>query len=74
MVKTMDTKAQALKIFEKHYQQWESNPDRMQSGYSYEATYAEMMQKVEQEILQVSVGNVPKSINSKKNSKPDLEK
>jgi len=70
----MDTKAQALKIFEKYYQDWESNPKRMDSGYDYEATYAEMMQKVEQEVLQVSVGDVPKGINSKKNSKPDLEK
>lgn len=70
----MDAKTQALKIFEKYYQQWESNPDRMESGYAYEATYAEMMKKVEQEILQVSVGDVPKGINSKKNFKPDLEK
>jgi hypothetical protein len=70
----MRTKAQALKIFEKHYQQWESNPLRMGSGYAYEATYAEMMQKVEREILQISVGNVPKGVNSKKNFKPDLER
>ena len=70
----MDTKSQAIKIFEKHYEQWESNPDRMKSGYDYESTYAEMMQKVEQEILQVSVGDVPKGINSKKNPRPDLEK
>ena len=62
----MDTKAQALKIFEKHYSQWESNPTRMESGYAYESTYADMMQKVEQEILQISVGDVPKGINSKK--------
>ena len=70
----MDTKAEALKIFEKYYQQWESSPERMESGYAYESTYADMMQKVEQEILQISVGIVPKGINSKKNSKRDLEK
>ena len=70
----MDTKEQALKIFEKYYEQWESNPKRMESGYAYEATYAEMMHKVEQEILQISVGDVPGGINSKKNSTLDLEK
>ena len=70
----MTTKEQVLKILEKHYEQWESSAERMKSGYAYESTYADMMQKVEQEILQVSVGNVPKSVNSKKNSKPDLEK
>ena len=70
----MDTKSQALKIFEKHYEQWESNSDRMKSGYAYESSYAEMMQKVEQDILQISVGEVPKGINSKKKSKLNLEK
>lgn len=70
----MTTKEQALKIFEKYFEQWENNPIRMENGYNYESTYAEMMQKVEEEILQVSVGEVPKGINSKKNSRPDLEK
>ena len=70
----MATKEQALKIFEKHYEQWEEDPRRMESGYDYESTYAVMMQKVEQEVLQVSVGKVPKGVNSKKNSTPDLER
>lgn len=68
----MKTKAEALKIFEKHYGQWENDPHRMESGYHYEATYADMMEKVGREILQVSVGDVPKGLNSKKNSTPDL--
>lgn len=38
----------------------------MESGYKYEQTYDQMMQKVETEILQLSVGKVPKGINSKK--------
>jgi len=70
----MDTKAQALAIFEKHFEQWESNPKRMENVYQYESTYACMMEKVEQEVLQLSVGKVPKNKNLKKNSKPDLEK
>ena len=70
----MTTKEQAIAIFEKHYATWESDPERMENGYQYEATYARMMQKVEQEILQLSVGKVPKSKNTKKNSRPDLGK
>ncbi len=69
----MDFKQQATAIFERHLSEWESNPQRMKSGYDYEATYAEMMHKVGQEILQLSVGEVPKDKNSKKNSRPDLE-
>lgn len=67
----MDFKAQATAILEKHLTEWESNPRRMESGYDYESTYAAMMQKVEQEILQLSVGRVPTDKNSKKNSRPD---
>lgn len=44
----------------------------MESGYDYEATYADMMQKIEHEVLQLSVGAVPRDKNVKKNSKPDL--
>jgi hypothetical protein len=64
----------AISIFKKHYKEWENNPLRMESGYDYEKTYAEMMQKVEQEVLQISVGKIPKSKNSKKKSKPVLGK
>lgn len=70
----MDLTTQAKAILETHFSQWLSNPVRMENGYEYESTYAEMMQKVEQEILQLSVGKVPKGVNSKKNFKPDLEK
>ena len=64
----MDFKQQALAILEKYLSEWESNPKRFESGYNYESTYAEMMQKVAQEILQLSVGKVPKDKNVKKNS------
>ena len=70
----MTSKDKVLAVFEKYYTQWESNPLRMESAYHYEMTYAVMMQKAEKEILQLSVGEVPKSKNSKKNFKPDLEK
>ena len=38
----------------------------MQSGYYYELTYAATMKKIEKEILQLSVGKIPKSKNTKK--------
>ena len=64
----------ATSIFKKHYKEWENNPLRMESGYDYEKTYAEMMQKVEREVLQISVGKIPVNKNSKKKSKPVLGK
>ena len=69
MKKTMETKAAALKVFEKHYTSWESNEKRMDSGYSYESTFVEMMRKVSLEVLQASVGKVSKGKNGKKKSK-----
>ena len=66
---TMTHKEQVLAVLDKYYTQWESDPLRMESGYHYELTYATMMKKVEKEILQLS-----KSKNTKKNSRPDLEK
>lgn len=64
----------AIAIFKKHYKEWENNPYRMESGYDYEKTYAEMMHKVEQEVLQISVGEISKSKNSKKKFKLVLGK
>jgi len=66
----METKATALKVFEKYYSEWEANKSRMNNGYAYESTFVEMMRKVETEVLQVSTGHVPKGKNGKKKSKP----
>ncbi|WP_188112130.1 hypothetical protein [Aquimarina sp. RZ0] len=38
----------------------------MENGYQYEPTYAAMMKKIEQDMLQLSAGKVPKGKNSKK--------
>ena len=70
----MDFKSRATELLSKHLEEWESDPVRMESGYDYELTYAVMIKKFEKELLQLSVGNVPKSKNSKKNFKPDLER
>ena len=65
----METKAAALKMFEKYYSEWEANESRMHNGYTYEATFIEMMRKVGKDVLQVSTGKVPKGKNEKKKSK-----
>lgn len=67
----MDFKERATEIFAKHLEEWESDPRRAQNGYQYESSYGEMMEKVGREVLQASVGDVPKSKNLKKNSTPD---
>jgi hypothetical protein len=65
----METKAAALKIFEKYYAQWEADESRMSNGYTYESTFVEMMRKVEEDVLQASTGPVPKGKNEKKKSR-----
>ena len=64
----------AAEIFKKHYEEWLNNPLRLKSGYDYEKTYSQMMQRIEQEVLQSSVGDVPKKKKKKKNSKQVSEK
>ena len=66
----MTNKEKALLVFESYYSHWENSTERNESGYDYERTYVEMMQKVQREVFQSSMGSVPKSKNSKKNFKP----
>lgn len=63
----ISSKAKASQLLEEYYHQWENNPARNASGYDYERTFVEMMQKVQQEIFQQSVGDIPKNKNRKKN-------
>ena len=63
-----------LTIVTKHYQAWEQNPSRMENGYQYEATFASMTQKMEKEMLETSLGAIPKSRNDKKKLPLGLEK
>ena len=62
-----------LAIVSKHYQQWEQNPTRMENGYEYESTFATMTQEMEKEMLEVSLGELPKIRNDKKKPLQDLE-
>ena len=64
------TQKDPTKIFEKYYNEWAASPERNISGYDYERSYAEMMQKVEKEIFKISIGDAPNNKNRKKNYKP----
>jgi len=70
----MKTKAEALEIFGKLYEQWENNPTRDENGYQYEATFDTLMKEVSKEVFQASLGKLPKSKNEKKKFKPNLGK
>ena len=59
----------AVKIFQGHYNQWLNNKDRNNSGYGYEQSFVEQMQKMEKELFQDSVGDIPGNRNLKKKSK-----
>lgn len=51
----------------------EQNPTRMKNGYEYESTFASMTQAMEKEMLEASLGKIPKSRNDKKKLSQDLE-
>ena len=68
------TQKDPTRIFEKYYNEWVSSPERNISGYDYERSYTEMMQKAEKEIFQISLGEAPNNKNRKKNSKPVMGK
>jgi hypothetical protein len=62
----METKEKVVEIFAKYYSDWQKKKERNQSEYDYERTCVDMMQKVQQAILQNSVGAVSLSENVKK--------
>lgn len=69
----MDFKERASQVLAHHLEQWESDPSRLENAYNYEASYAAMIQEFNRELLQVSLGKLPKSKNAKKNFTPDSE-
>ena len=64
----------ATKIFQKFYKQWLNNEERNSSGYEYERSFIEQMQKMEKELFRDSVGDIHINRNLKKKSKPPLER
>lgn len=65
-------KQKATEILLKKIEEWEKKPKA--DGYEYEKSFIEVMQGLNAELLQLSVGQVPKDRNAKKKSKPNWEK
>lgn len=63
-------KQKATEILLKKIEEWEQKPKR--DGYEYEKSFIEVMQGLNAELLQLSVGEVPGDRNAKKKSKPNL--
>jgi hypothetical protein len=47
--------------------EWKESQNGQTDGYEYERSFNEMMQNIGREILQESVGKIPKNKNLKKN-------
>lgn len=61
-------KQKATEILLKKIEEWEQKPKR--DGYEYEKSFIEVMQGLNAELLQLSVGELPKDRNAKKKSTP----
>lgn len=65
-------KQKAIEILLKKIEEWETKPKS--DGYEYEKSFIEVMQGLNVELLQLSVGALPQDRNLKKKSKPRLER
>lgn len=61
-----------MAIFSARYEAWEKSQEGQTDAYEYEKSYVEFMQKVEQEVLRLSVGQEPDG-RKKKRYTPGLE-
>lgn len=59
-------KEQATELLLKRLLEWESKPKG--DGYEYEKSFIEVMQGLNADLFQLSVGDVPKDRNEKKSS------
>ena len=59
-------KAKAFEILSKKIDEWENKPKS--DAYEYEKSFIEVMQKLNEELLQLSIGDVSKDRNKKKDS------
>jgi hypothetical protein len=62
--KSLMNRTQAFALLSEKLDQWEatSKPD----GYTYEHEFVKLMQELNQELLQLSLGELPKDRNAKK--------
>lgn len=64
-----EIKSEILKTVSQELDEWFEKKDRIKDGYEYETEFAEMAFRLNQMMLQKSVGHLPQSRNSKKNFK-----
>lgn len=57
---------QAKEKFEEGLRTWSTSQEGQIDGYEYEKSFVEFMRKVSQDTLQISIGEIPKSKNKKK--------
>ena len=62
-------KQKAFEILSKSLEEWELKPKS--DGYEYEKSFIEVMQGLNEELFQLSVGALPKDRNKKKVYKPN---
>lgn len=57
-------KLKATEILLQKIEEWDSKPKK--DGYEYEKSFLEVMNGLEQELFQLSVGDIPQDRNQKK--------
>lgn len=62
-------KQKAFEILSKKIDEWNEKPKN--DGYEYEKNFIEVMNSLQAELLQLSVGELPKDRNIKKKSRPN---
>ena len=62
-------KQKAIEILSKRIDEWRDKPKN--DGYEYEKSFIEVMQGLNEELFQLSVGDLPQDRNKKKACKPN---
>ena len=62
-------KLKAIEILSKKIDEWRDKPKN--DGYEYEKSFIEVMQGLNEELFQLSVGDLPQDRNKKKAYKPN---
>lgn len=62
-------KLKAIEILSKKIDEWRDKPKS--DGYEYEKSFIEVMQGLNEELFQLSVGDLPQDRNKKKACKPN---
>ncbi len=64
----MIDKKKATVLFLEKLEAWEKRQQGQTSGYAYEKSYEEFINSLSRELLQESIGKLPKDRNQKKSS------